>query len=302
MTLKLRRARPSLGNLGKFGAYLFRAGPAEEASFTVSVIGQWSRSRLGGWTSSLESLGANWTRYEFEIDAFGIEEPMQVLLEVPAGLAGRLAVGLAKPQAVDDYVLTLNGRKVGERPMAVQVFEGVPAGLRRGAAAAGRDAASIAGGGQRALSLQLLQTAALQQAPKVPPGSPIVTYVADREGVLVHPTGTRPTIAVIRNVEAGGARSVSALVRHVADAGTAAECAICAVETSAIAKSGEIVFDKKKLAGLSWSRVSPQQAAEVHYKFPESVNDTVDIFLLSRSPTPRINSAWSVFTNVRLGA
>jgi hypothetical protein len=305
--LMLRRARPGRGGLTEFigGLLRPRASDADlETNFKVRAISRWSRTTLGEWVVSVEALEPHWSRFALEIDAFGTDDPIEIAIEVPASLSGRVAVGLAAPMAVDEFVMTLNGRKLGERPLALQVFEGIPGRLRRSplAPTTARGDAPAAGGKARVLSTQQLQSATLYEAPKVPAGDAIVNYLGDQGGVLVHPTGVRPTIAVIRNVEAGGARTVSAQVRHVAESGTPAECAIYALESAASRESADVVFDKARLAELTWRKVLPQQAAELRYELAEGIAGSADIFLLSRSPTSKINSPWSVFTAIRIGA
>jgi hypothetical protein len=304
--LMLRRAGPARGGLGAFVGGLLRSrSPALDVAqtFTVRAIGRWSRTTLGEWRTSLDALEANWTRYPVDTDSFGIDEPIEILIQVPASLSGTLAVGLAKPLALADYVLTLNGRKAGDRPLAVKVFEGIPGRLRRGSLgpASGRGVAPAAGG-SLVLSVQQLQSATLYEAPKIPSAYQIVSYVGDHGGVLVHPTGTRPTIAIIRDVESMGVRVVSARVKHAAETGTPAECAVYAFPAATTRQSAGVVFNKKTLAALSWQKVDAQQTVELRYELPEGAPRSIDIFLLSRSPTAKIDSAWSVFTGIRVGA
>ncbi|WP_036283041.1 DUF6212 domain-containing protein [Methylocystis sp. ATCC 49242] len=299
-----------------------RRGGNEKQQISLSVIGRWSRKSIGQWVVSLDAISGPWTRFEMPPSIKALDEPMEISLTIPYSVTPIVSVGLGKATPIKDYALAINGKREGDRPLSVRVYSGLPGNMRQPTVGALMPVESIEIGdisrvdlrvpaplaktyisgsreehrtlGQEHLAqCQLVETAELADFD-------VVKLMPQYNGILVHPTGKEPTIAVVPHVPFGGGEKLSILVSHVGTQSEAAiECA-AAVLKSAHNRNGGSLGDivghlgSEYWESLDWMAVTPGDAIQIHCNLPKGI-ETGDIILFSRSPSGNCQFAWSIF-------
>jgi hypothetical protein len=139
-----------------------------------------------------------------------------------------------------------------------------------------------------------------------------VRWAPDQSGVMVHPSGKRPSIGVIANVMTEGLWNITAQVQLNHAKAMTTEFALVALPRSNIRKppeargrlsalfrnfgiTGQGAVVKQLVSDAAWLRLAAGESGEVAFSFKVPFTGEIDIFLMTRNLTANSSYCWAMF-------
>ena len=244
--------------------------------------GGWSGTVLCDRSLDVRDLGAGWTQFRCEPLSSGDEEPLELELRMAGADLGWLVPAFSHPSPLPEDCASIADLGSVGRPLAIQVWSGIPGIDLTAHAGAPRGDTAVA-----VIAPEQLSMAELASKPPAGLSFTPVSYDTATQSLLVHPLGPRPTVARLPPVSAVNLSALSAIVRLDDARARPAEFALAA----SVARS---VRDGIDPDSLTWHEFKAREWGEIEVTFPEPLNGEVRIHLLTRTRTDDFNytSAW----------
>jgi len=241
------------------------------------------------WTVGAAEIRRGWLRLGLG-RALGPDQQTPRLSVVWEG-DGAAGLSLSVKHPDPDWCAMADG-VAADRVLALKSWAGIPG---TAAHAAPQAAALWRGGAGRWLAgADLLRSVTCEA------GEPdSVRFVADESGVLVHPSGTTPTIARLERAVPKGARHVWASVRTAHPEAAPVDYAIAVLPSDA-APARRTKPEFRREFSSDWVTLPADTKGEVHLFLPAPLSAPGDLYLATRLGEGVSNAfAWSIFSRIR---
>lgn len=267
-----------------------------EGSVRFTAQGAWSGKVLCDASVAFRELGRTWTQFRCDPLDSGDEEPLAIALSMSGPDLEWLVPAFSHMSPIPEECATIDGLGSIGRPLAVQIWSGIP-GIEplphAGAVGEAREA-----GVATILSIapELLGMAELVS--KLPPDVTFapVSYDSATQSLMVHPLGPRPTVAVLPSLSVANLTSLSAIVQLTDANAQPTEFALLALPASGRGRKSKarMAGPDIDVIGVTWHEFRAREWGEIEVSFPVPLDGEVEIFLLTRTRTDASDytSAW----------
>ena len=303
-----------------FDLFVTSRGARNLSPIRIKMKAAHSGKPLGNWSMVERVFAEGWNRFEVASRPTPLDEP--VIIEVgwePDG-TGSLKLGLGETVADKRWVARGLGVTIGDRPLALRIFEGTPS---RKLPASGFNVPSEGEPNQRDAGLHNLDhmlTLARFWSGSQGEDKTSINYAGTEKGLQVHPTGRQPVVAIIQRIVLHNAISLKTdiVLDHEPAADT--EFGLFAARSTGLSRPAPQAKTTTKLLSLfgrgalaraelggsesvplsnvSWMALRALEEGSLSFEFDAPISGPVDIFLLTRGVTNDTTFAWAQFRHL----
>ncbi|TNC11450.1 hypothetical protein FF100_20240 [Methylobacterium terricola] len=244
----------------------------------------------------LSSIHRGWNNVQCSEIYGGNREPVHVEVTISGADARSVFPALGRPNPIREECASIGGDDANDRPLAIQVWSGLPAFLPLAGARPTADKPDMA---PKSVSAAIMSRAELFHQASGIADFNTVGYEEDTKSLLVHPLGTEPTISRLRSVNVSGYRKVLAVVELRNKDAQTTEFAVCAASKI----SAPTLLDVEKfefINSLDWHVFKAGEWGEFEVDISHLNEDEVDIYLMTRNRTDNYNLSWAYFRSLTL--
>lgn len=276
----------------------------------VEARGAFSGKILGAWKRPRARLVPGWNEFMCRSET-NLHEPVEIRIAWRSD-SEPPSLGMGVPVGDTTAAAKLASGKYLERPFALRLWRSeflssADIAGETGPADADETEADEALSSVYVAS-NLLPTGVFYSGPPQAPPTH-VGWRSNEAGLIVHPAGTRPMIAIIRDVEVVELKLIAAKVRLAHPEGSPTEFALVALPQSSEAEratsrwaiagllgSGKRIDLSEQLTQRArWLCLSGNGRGEVIFEFAQPYTGMVDLFLMTRNPQPDSANSWAFF-------
>ncbi|MFH6785228.1 DUF6212 domain-containing protein [Methylobacterium sp. MA0201] len=277
--------------------FMSRDADDDDGYVTLKATRLYSGNVICDATIPLSSVHRGWNSFQCSEIYGGNREPVHVEVTIGGTDARSVFPALGRPNPIREECASIRGGDTSDRPLAIQVWSGMPAFLPL--AGAPRPTADKAATAPKSVPAAIMSRAELFHQASGIADFNTVGFEEDTKSLLVHPLGVEPTIGRLRSVNVSGYRKILAVVELRNKDAQMTEFAVC----SASKISAPTLLDVEKFEffnSLKWHVFKAGEWGEFETEIAQMNEDEVDIYLLTRNRTDNYNLSWAYFRSLTL--
>jgi Family of unknown function (DUF6212) len=285
----------------------------------VEACGVFSGKTFGTWHRPRSELEQGWNALVCPTESL-INEPVEIKIAW-RGDSARPAFALGLLVADHTAAAVVAGGDILDRPLALRLWKSgfITAAEIAGETAGSEESADTEAAGPdgplngAVVSVNLLSMAERYDGPAHVDASHI-EWRGEKMALLVHPAGTQPMIAVIKDVDVNAMQRISARVRLDHAEASTTEFALFAVAKSPDENNATISSVlRNMLPGTAetktrlrktlerkarWLKLGANDYGEVSFQFDKPHSGLIDVFLLTRNAQEQSDFSWAFFESL----
>ncbi|NGM35613.1 hypothetical protein G4G93_17085 [Methylobacterium sp. DB0501] len=276
--------------------FMSRDADEEDGSVNFKAIRSHSGNLICDVNIPLSAIRRGWNNVQCTETYGGKREPVRVEVTLSGEGARSVFLALGQPNPIREECASISTNDMNDRPLAIQVWSGMPAFLPLAGARAPTVEAAVAA---KSIPAVVMSRAELFHQASGIADFNTVAFDEETKSLLVHPLGLAPTISCLRSIGASGYRKILAVVELRNKDAQATEFAVF----SASGLPAAAIIDTENpdfLQYVKWNAFKAGEWGEFEVEIAPMNADIIDIYLLTRNRTENYNLSWAYFRSITL--